>query len=184
MPMVVLVVTMMAVGVTVIMVVMRMVVVIMGMPMIMIVIMPVVMMVIVGLRWVALGLHIGAAFGIERRLERQPVTRRSGGDRGGIGDARLQGKLTQRLAIPSGASRDDKGGALRRGLQSAFGGTGERDGELVRLCEGFPIFGRGCAKAIREQESVGARGAEGQEIDQPAAERAGVLDLTALHRPF
>ena len=30
----------------------------------------VVMIVAVGLRWVALGLHIGAAFGIERRLER------------------------------------------------------------------------------------------------------------------
>jgi len=60
----------------------------------------------------------------------------------------------------------------------------ERDGELVRCCEGFPIFGHCGAKAIREQEGVGARGAEGQEIDQPAAKRAGVVDVAALHRPF
>src|ERR1700722_8198272 len=78
MPMVVLVVWMMAAGVTV--VVMRMVVVVVGAPMIMGVIasVPVVMIVAVGLRWVALRLHIGAAFGIERRLERdhaRPETR-------------------------------------------------------------------------------------------------------------
>jgi hypothetical protein len=60
--MVVRVVWMMAAGVTVIVVVMRMVMVVMGVPMIVSVAM------IVGLR-AALGLQIGAAFGIERRLE-------------------------------------------------------------------------------------------------------------------
>jgi hypothetical protein len=66
-------VVLMAAGVPVIVVVMRMVVVVVGVPMIMVVIVsvpvPVVMTVAVGLR-AALGLHIGAAFGIERRLER------------------------------------------------------------------------------------------------------------------
>ena len=103
--MVVLVVWMMAAGVTVIVVVMRMVVVVVGAPMIMVVIasVPVVMIVAVGLRWVALRLHIGAAFGIERRLERdhaRPETRGHRLDDGVPADAqRLWRYFSRQMAV-------------------------------------------------------------------------------------
>ena len=84
------------------------------------------------------GGDLGQNEGLKARFERQPMPRRSGGDRRGIGDVLLQGKLTQRLAIPGGASGDDKGGALSRGLQATFGRIGERDGELVCRSRGLP----------------------------------------------
>ena len=130
------------------------------------------------------GCDLGQNEGLKARLERQPVTRSGRGDRRRIGDALRERKLTQRLAIPGGASGEDKGAALSRRLEATFGGIGERDGERVRLRERFPVFRYARAKAFREQDGVGARGAEGQEIDQPAAERAGVVDVAALHRPF
>jgi hypothetical protein len=66
---------------------------------------------------------------------------------------------------------------LRRRLEPPLGQDGERDGEVVRLEERRPVVGLGRAEGGGEQDRFGARGAEGQKVDQPAAERARVKDI-------
>ena len=97
---------------------------------------------------------------------------------------RRQRKLPQRLAIPGRAGGERQRprpapsfpGAVRRKASATASAL-----TSMSACQSAASAAR---KHVREQDRVGARRAESQEIDEPAAERGRVGDVAALHGPF
>ena len=123
--------------------------------------------------------------GLKARFERQAVAGRGGGDGGRIGDAlSASASAPQGRAVPGGARGGDEGRALRRRLEPPLGGGASATASSLVSSERRPVVRLGGAEGGGEQDRVGARRAEGQEIDEPAAERARVLHVAGLDRPF
>ena len=123
--------------------------------------------------------------GLQARFERQIVARRGGGDRDRIGDARPLPPAPAAVRSPT-----RRGRRRRRRNPARSSRAAARPRPASATARPFASISASRSPASRraegggEQDRVGARGAEGQEIDQPAAERARVGNVARLDRPF
>ena len=122
--------------------------------------------------------------GLQARFERQVVAGRGGGDGDRIGDALLARRL--RKGSQSHAAR----AAATKAVPCAVVSSRRSAEAASATASAFVSISAGQSPDLRrakgrgEQDRIGARRAEAQEIDQPAAERARIENVAGLHRPF